>query len=216
MRRVRLAGDPAAFAQLVGRWEPKVRRLCVRMTGDEHRGKTSRQEAFARVFANRHRYDPRRRFSTWLWRVASTSATRRRACAAVRDERALRGRGRGGAPASRHDDAGPTRSGRGGGAGGARPRRARTAARRPPRRRRAPAIRRPEVPRDRRRARHGRGHGEVADDRGARPARPRAASPSPRTTPFEPGRRAQPSDSGATKTISTTTTTMTAKASVAL
>ena len=70
MRRVRLAGDPAAFAQLVGRWEAKVRRLCVRMTGDEHRGEDLAQEAFARVFANRHRYADGKRFSTWLWRIA--------------------------------------------------------------------------------------------------------------------------------------------------
>jgi RNA polymerase sigma-70 factor (ECF subfamily) len=70
MRRVQASTDHAAFAQLVNRWEGPIRRLCVRMTGDEHRGEDLAQEAFARVFANRHRFEPTRRFSTWLWRIA--------------------------------------------------------------------------------------------------------------------------------------------------
>src|SRR4051812_29534575 len=70
MRRVQASADPAAFAQLVERWETPIRRLCVRMSGDEHRGEDLAQEAFARVFANRQRYELGRKFSTWLWRIA--------------------------------------------------------------------------------------------------------------------------------------------------
>ena len=70
MRDVQLTGDPAAFASLVRRWEVPIRRLCVRMTGDQHRGEDLAQETFARVFANRHQYVQGRRFSTWLWRIA--------------------------------------------------------------------------------------------------------------------------------------------------
>jgi len=70
MLRVRAVGDPVAFARLVERWQTPIRRLCVRMTGDEHRGEDLAQDAFARVFANRGRYDETRRFSTWLWRIA--------------------------------------------------------------------------------------------------------------------------------------------------
>jgi RNA polymerase sigma-70 factor (ECF subfamily) len=70
MRRVRTQGDHAAFARLVDRWQVLIRRLCVRMTCDEHRGEDLAQDAFARVFANRHQYDESRRFSTWLWRIA--------------------------------------------------------------------------------------------------------------------------------------------------
>ena len=70
MRRVQATGDPAAFARLVARWEQPIRRLCVRMTGDEHRGEDLTQEAFARVFASRHRFETDRKFSTWLWRIA--------------------------------------------------------------------------------------------------------------------------------------------------
>jgi len=70
MGKVQADGDPAAFAQLVDRWERPIRRLCVRMTGDEHRGEDLAQETFARVFAHRERFDAGRRFSTWLWRIA--------------------------------------------------------------------------------------------------------------------------------------------------
>jgi RNA polymerase sigma-70 factor, ECF subfamily len=70
MRRVQAGDDPAAFARLVARWEQPIRRLCIRMTGDEHRGEDLTQEAFARVFASRHQFDAERKFSTWLWRIA--------------------------------------------------------------------------------------------------------------------------------------------------
>jgi RNA polymerase sigma-70 factor (ECF subfamily) len=70
MARVRDSGDPAAFAGLVARWERPVRRLCARMSGDEHRGEDLAQDTFARIYQHRDRYEPGRRFSTWLWRVA--------------------------------------------------------------------------------------------------------------------------------------------------
>jgi RNA polymerase sigma-70 factor (ECF subfamily) len=40
------------------------------MTGDLHRGEDLAQEAFARLFARRQQYEPRARFSTYLWRIA--------------------------------------------------------------------------------------------------------------------------------------------------
>jgi len=70
MRDVQVRGDHDAFTQLVARWERPIRRLCIRMTGSEHRGEELAQEAFARVFANRHQYALGRKFSTWVWRIA--------------------------------------------------------------------------------------------------------------------------------------------------
>ena len=70
MERVQSRADHAAFAQLVRRWEGPLRRLCIRMTGDEHRGEDLAQDAFARVFANRHQFVRGKKFSTWLWRIA--------------------------------------------------------------------------------------------------------------------------------------------------
>lgn len=71
MWSVQTADDHEAFAELVRRWQEPIRRLCVRMTGDYQHGQDLAQEAFARVFAYRHRFTQGRKFSTWLWRIAS-------------------------------------------------------------------------------------------------------------------------------------------------
>jgi RNA polymerase sigma-70 factor (ECF subfamily) len=70
MWRVQTQDDEAAFAHLVRRWEGPIQRLCLRMTGDAHRGEDVAQETFARIFARRKEYQPNGRFSTWLWRIA--------------------------------------------------------------------------------------------------------------------------------------------------
>src|SRR5947207_385295 len=70
MWRVQTQDDETAFAQLVRRWEGPIQRLCLRMTGDLHRGEDLAQEAFTRVFAKRKEYQPSGKFSTWLWRIA--------------------------------------------------------------------------------------------------------------------------------------------------
>lgn len=70
MWRVQMHDDSEAFARLMRRWEGPIQRLCTRMTGDSHRGEDLTQEAFVRLFARRKDYQPRGRFSTFLWRVA--------------------------------------------------------------------------------------------------------------------------------------------------
>ena len=70
MWRVQMDDDAEAFALLVERWEGPIQNLCTRMLGDAHRGEDLAQEAFARVFAKRKDYEPRGKFSTFLWRVA--------------------------------------------------------------------------------------------------------------------------------------------------
>jgi RNA polymerase sigma-70 factor (ECF subfamily) len=67
---VQTSGDHEAFAQLVQRWQQPIRRLCIRMAGEEHRGHDLAQETFARVYSERSGYAPGRKFSTWLWRIA--------------------------------------------------------------------------------------------------------------------------------------------------
>ncbi len=62
--------DQDAFAELVRRWERPIRDLCIRMTGNEQAGEDVAQETFARIFAQRRRYESGRKFSTWLWRIA--------------------------------------------------------------------------------------------------------------------------------------------------
>ncbi len=69
MQRVQ-GGDDRAFSLLVRRWEGPIMRLCTRMTGDVHLGQDMAQETFGRLFAARASYEPARRFSTFLWRIA--------------------------------------------------------------------------------------------------------------------------------------------------
>lgn len=70
MDLVRRGGDGDALAELMRRWTPPLRDLCTRLTGRGHLGDELAQEAFVRVFLHRDRYDPARRFSTWIWRIA--------------------------------------------------------------------------------------------------------------------------------------------------
>jgi RNA polymerase sigma-70 factor (ECF subfamily) len=70
MWRVRTDDDAQAFAHLVARWQGPIQNLCTRMTGDAHRGEDLAQETFARLFARRKAYEPRGKFSTFLWRMA--------------------------------------------------------------------------------------------------------------------------------------------------
>lgn len=70
MWRVKLYDDHQDFDRLVRRWEEPIRRLCSRMTGDPHRGEDLKQEAFLRLFEKRKDYQPKGRFSTFLWRIA--------------------------------------------------------------------------------------------------------------------------------------------------
>jgi RNA polymerase sigma-70 factor (ECF subfamily) len=70
MCRVKLYDDHQAFDQLIKRWEDPIRRLCSRMVGDTHRGEDLKQDTFLRLFEKRKDYQPRGKFSTFLWRVA--------------------------------------------------------------------------------------------------------------------------------------------------
>jgi RNA polymerase sigma factor (sigma-70 family) len=70
MCRVKSHDDYGEFDRLVTRWEQPIRRLCVRMTGDVHRGEDLKQETFVRLFEKRKDYQPTGKFSTFLWRIA--------------------------------------------------------------------------------------------------------------------------------------------------
>ncbi len=70
MSRVQNDGDAGAFALLVRRWRPRIRRLCTRMVGDAHLAEDLTQETFARLFTRRDTYRGDGRFGTFLWRIA--------------------------------------------------------------------------------------------------------------------------------------------------
>ena len=70
MSRVKLYDDHADFDRLVRRWEEPIRRLCARMLGDAHRAEDVKQDTFLRLFEKRKAYEPKGKFSTFLWRIA--------------------------------------------------------------------------------------------------------------------------------------------------
>src|SRR5512138_1435737 len=74
MWRVKMHADHQEFARLVRRWEEPIRRLCIRMTGDAHRGEDLKQVTFIKLFEKRKGYEPTGRFSSYLWRIALNGA----------------------------------------------------------------------------------------------------------------------------------------------
>ncbi len=71
MWRVQTHDDPDAFAHLVARWEEPIRRLGVRILGDDHKARDVTQEAFARIYSKRKDFQHGCKFSTFLWGVAT-------------------------------------------------------------------------------------------------------------------------------------------------
>ncbi len=69
-----LSGDGRASAELVGRYQARLVRFIDRMIGDRERAEDLVQEAFVRVFRHLHRFDQARKFSTWVYTIASNLA----------------------------------------------------------------------------------------------------------------------------------------------
>lgn len=67
-------GDVAAFDALFRRWSSPLLRYLERMTRDAAVAEDLVQEAFLRVHRARERYEPRARFSTWLYQIATNLA----------------------------------------------------------------------------------------------------------------------------------------------
>jgi RNA polymerase sigma-70 factor (ECF subfamily) len=68
------AGDGAAFDALFGRWAAPLLRYLERMLRDAAEAEELVQEVFLRVHGARERYQPKARFSTWLYRIATNLA----------------------------------------------------------------------------------------------------------------------------------------------
>jgi len=64
-------GDDLAFSHLVEAYQRPVYNLCYRMLGNAGDAEDAAQETFIRAYKALHRYDPSRKFSTWLLSIAS-------------------------------------------------------------------------------------------------------------------------------------------------
>jgi len=64
-----LEGDEDAFAKLVFRYQRRLTAFLSQLVGDVELAKELTQEAFIRAWSALYRYDPKYRFSTWLFRI---------------------------------------------------------------------------------------------------------------------------------------------------
>ena len=69
-----LAGDRDAFGALVLRHQRGLLNYLFRLVGSKDAATDLSQEVFLKVFVSLHTFDPRYRFTTWLYRIASNSA----------------------------------------------------------------------------------------------------------------------------------------------
>ena len=66
-----LAGDGQAFGALVDRYQTRLLNFINRTIGDRERAEDLVQEVFIRVFRHLHRFDQTKKFSTWIYTIAS-------------------------------------------------------------------------------------------------------------------------------------------------
>ncbi len=63
-----------AFQELVGRYHDRLLNFIYRTIGDRDRSEDLVQETFVRVYRHLHRFDPTKKFSTWIYTIASNLA----------------------------------------------------------------------------------------------------------------------------------------------
>ncbi|MDB4948780.1 MAG: polymerase sigma factor, sigma-70 family [Gemmatimonadetes bacterium] len=69
-----LEGDKRAFGELVERYQSRLLNFVYRTTGDRERAEDLVQETFIRVYRHLHRFDQTKKFSTWIYTIASNLA----------------------------------------------------------------------------------------------------------------------------------------------
>ena len=72
-----LDGNDDAYATLIDRYKEGLYRHCFRFTRDEDEAEDIAHEAFIEAYVHLDRYDPRYRFSTWLYKIATNLALMR-------------------------------------------------------------------------------------------------------------------------------------------
>ena len=69
-----LAGDERGFGELVERYQTRLLNFIYRTIGDRERAEDLVQEVFIRVYRHIHRFDRSKKFSTWVYTIASNLA----------------------------------------------------------------------------------------------------------------------------------------------
>ena len=66
-----IKGDQDAFEEIVTMFQHRLYHVCYRMLGNRQEAEDIAQEAFVRAYVNIHTYDQKRKFSTWIFRIAT-------------------------------------------------------------------------------------------------------------------------------------------------
>jgi RNA polymerase sigma-70 factor (ECF subfamily) len=69
-----LQGEERAFQELVERYQTRLLNFIYRTIGDRERAEDLVQEVFIRVYRHLHRFDRSKKFSTWIYTIASNLA----------------------------------------------------------------------------------------------------------------------------------------------
>ena len=69
-----LGGEERAFEELVVRYQTRLLNFVYRTVGDRERAEDLVQEVFIRVYRHLHRFDRSKKFSTWVYTIASNLA----------------------------------------------------------------------------------------------------------------------------------------------
>jgi len=69
-----LNGEERAFSELVDRYQNRLLNFVYRTIGDRDRAEDLVQEVFIRVYRHLHRFDRSKKFSTWVYTIASNLA----------------------------------------------------------------------------------------------------------------------------------------------
>lgn len=72
--RAFLAGDERAFREIVTRYQVRLLNFIYRTIGDRERAEDLVQEVFIRVYRHLARFDQSKKFSTWIYTIASNLA----------------------------------------------------------------------------------------------------------------------------------------------
>jgi RNA polymerase sigma-70 factor (ECF subfamily) len=68
------AGDQQAFEELVRVYKAQVAGVAYKIVGDYDDAKDITQMVFVKLYHNLKRYDPEKKFTTWLYRIATNAA----------------------------------------------------------------------------------------------------------------------------------------------
>ena len=74
MLRVRDQDDPAAFAEIVERFQHRIVAVMHHLVGTKEESEDLAQEVFLRVYRTRKKYTPKAKFSTWVFTIANNLA----------------------------------------------------------------------------------------------------------------------------------------------